>query len=257
MAKSQSISASLDAHQTEILTLIKANTGRYGTYVVFRDFCEMAAISLSNAVDRSHWEQREARYMALVSRYTPEEVQRFPAMLARLTSSLRETFHDVLGEIFMALELGDRRHGQVFTPYHLARMMAEMVLVDLDAVLDRHGFITVYEPAVGGGAMVIGTAHALHDRQVDYHEVLHVTAQDIDRTAVHMSYIQLSLLGIPALVIHGDALDNQAFPEVWVTPQHVLGGWHKKLAARYADTSAVTVAPQALTGRVEQLSFVL
>ncbi|MCQ9372281.1 hypothetical protein NQ024_13740, partial [Corynebacterium sp. 35RC1] len=48
---------------------------------------------------------------------------------------------------------------------------------------------------------------------------------------VHMTYVQLALLHIPAVVILGNSLMLEE-REVWYTPAHVLGGWNRKLAAR-------------------------
>jgi hypothetical protein len=57
----------------------------------------------------------------------PEEVARFPKMLACLTLSLEEGMSDCLGQLFMALVLGNGRAGQFFTPYHVSVLMAKML----------------------------------------------------------------------------------------------------------------------------------
>lgn len=53
-------------------------------------------------------------------------------------------------------------------------------------------------------------------------------AQDIDRTAAMMCYIQMSLLGCPAVVVIGDSL-TRPFPnsdnEAWYTPFYYLNQW--------------------------------
>jgi hypothetical protein len=41
----------LDEYQREFIKLLQANARRYRKHEVFRDFCEIAAITLSNAVD--------------------------------------------------------------------------------------------------------------------------------------------------------------------------------------------------------------
>lgn len=68
---------------------------------------------------------------------------------------------------------------------------------------------------------------------------LHVTAVDIDITAVHMTFVQLSLLGIPAVIVHGDVLRLQEWSH-WRTPFHVTGFWEYRL--RNASVP-VTVTP--------------
>jgi hypothetical protein len=43
-----------------------------------------------------------------------------------------------------------------------------------------------------------------------------------------MAYIQLSLLGVPAVVVVGDTLRLEERAR-WYTPAHVVGGWTMKL----------------------------
>jgi hypothetical protein len=230
----------LDEPQREFIKLIRANSTRHRLHEVFSDFCELAALSLSNAVDRANYEKREARYLAIVGRYERSEVERFPIMLARVVDSLERGFHDCLGQLFMNLELGDHWKGRFFTPYHLASLMAKKNLGDVREVIERQGFFTANEPAAGAGGMVIALAEAVHDAGVNYQQAMHVVAQDIDATAVHMTYIQLTLLHVPAIVIHGNALRSDQSGERWFTPAHVLGGWDRRLRDRedVAETPA-------------------
>ena len=81
----------LDPFQKEFVKLLQANAYRHRPHEVFRDFCELAAISLSNAVDRIHYAKREARYLEVIKTYTKEEAYRFPAMLAAVVNSQAST----------------------------------------------------------------------------------------------------------------------------------------------------------------------
>lgn len=242
MSKSTSAPGTgLDPHQKAFIKLIEENARRYRRHEVFRDFCELAALSFSNAVDPLQFDGREARYLEIVRRYEPDEVKRFPIMIGHIVESLSCGFHDSLGQIFMAMELGDHWKGQYFTPYSVAYMMAKMTLTDVHSLIENKGFFTLNEPTVGGGAMVIGVANALHDEGLNYQQVMHVTAQDIDETAVHMAYVQLSLLHIPAIVIHGNSLWPDKTWAHWVTPAHVLGMWDVKLRRRERAEAAEDV----------------
>ncbi len=221
----------LDPHQRAFIKLVKENAHRHRCYEVFRDFCELAALSFSNAVDRQQFEAREARYLEIVKGYSKDEVNRFPAMLAELTASLTGHFHDALGEIFMALDLGSHWHGQYFTPYSVASLMARMTMHDAGERIQREGFIALCEPAAGAGAMVIAAAEAVTASGHNHQRHMHVTAVDVDPTAVHMAYIQLSLLHIPAIVVHGNSLTLKQWG-YWVTPAHVMGFWDQRLRRR-------------------------
>lgn len=219
------------SHRANLIKLIRQNGYRHDTWQIFADFVEMAAISLSNAVDRQQFEVREARYMQIIGRYTKEEADRFPQMLGELVMALETEPSDVLGAVFMELELGNKWHGQFFTPYHLCKAMAAMLLGDGDKEqIKRRGFLRANEPACGGGAMIVALAEALKAEGINYQQHLHVVAQDLDPKAVHMAYVQFSLLHIPAVVILGNTLALEE-REHWYTPAHILGGWGLKLRA--------------------------
>ena len=163
-------------------------------------------------------------------------------MLACLTLSLEEGMNDCLGQLFMALELGNSRAGQFFTPYHVCSLMARMICGDVKAQCKEKGFVRVMEPAVGAGGMVIATAEAFADQGINYQQAMHATCIDVDAAAVHMAYIQLSLLHIPAIVVHGNALSLEQWG-VWLTPAHVLGFWDVRLKRdriKDQDEAAIT-----------------
>jgi hypothetical protein len=247
----------LKGHSLALAKLVQENARRHRVHEVWSDFCEIAALSISNAVDRHQFDKREARYFDILKRYEPAEMNTFAAMLGELVRALEEGMSDVLGQVFMALELGDHWKGQFFTPYHVAMLMASVSLTDAKAIVEREGFITLSEPACGAGAMVIASAQALHEQGINYQQRLHVFARDLDRTAAHMAYVQLALLHIPAIVVQGNSLSGTCI-DYWVTPAHVLGMWDFRLRRRaqasadLGDVEAVAEqaeAPQACEGQ--------
>ncbi len=198
---------------------------------VWSDFVEMSAIALSNAVDVARRDAREARYLQIVGGYKPTQVARFPEALGALAIALQGDPTDVLGSVFMELELGNRWKGQFFTPFHLCRLNAALMIGDGEDLRQRiagQGYVTVSDPCVGAGAMPMAFALELVGDGFDLGRHLHVTAQDVDTTAVHMAYVQLSLMGVPAVVILGNSLAVEE-REHWFTPAHVLGGWSQRL----------------------------
>lgn len=221
---------------------------------LFGDFVEMAAISISNSVDLAQRDKREARYMAIVKRYKPDELAVFPRMLGELTTALEEKPRDVLGALFGELELANKWVGQFFTPQDLADMMARMVLAEGVAELVKaRGYITVQEPAVGAGAMVIAACKAFQEMGFNYQQQMHVTAIDVDERAAHMAYIQLSLLGVPAIVHHANTLTLEHYG-TWYTPMHVMGLWSSRL--RREPAAAPVPVPPALPAQGQlTLSF--
>lgn len=202
---------------------------RHSIWDVYSDFIEMAALAISNSVDLIHYGAREKRYLEIIKKYTKEEGAIFPKLLGELIQTLGEKQSDVLGELFMELELGSKWKGQFFTPYNLCLATTKLMIGNLDKVIEEKGYISLNEPCVGGGAMVIAFAEAMRAQGYNPQKQLMVICQDLDLKAVHMSYIQLSLLGIPATVCHANTITLEVF-DVWKTPFWILGFWdHKNL----------------------------
>ena len=234
-------------HQKELLKLFGSLAYRHSAWQVFADFAEAGAISLSNAIDWAQRDEREARYMALIKRYKPDELSTFPKMLGELILALEEEPSDILGRTFHDLELHNKWSGQFFSPYPICQMMAKMTLGDEEDVRARiaaRGFVTVQEPCCGSGAMVIALAHGMKDLDINYQQHLHVTAVDVDPKCVHMTYLQFALLHIPAVVIHGNSLSLEEYGR-WYTPAHIMGGWTWKLSRKPEGAHEVESVPEA------------
>ncbi|MFJ2778174.1 N-6 DNA methylase [Kitasatospora sp. NPDC087315] len=209
----------------EIVTLLAANTGAKRMSDVFDHFVEMAALALRNAVDvrgSTSWEARERQYLQIAGRYGGEELNRFARALALLTMELQRGPRDVLGHLYMELELGNEALGQVYTPYDVARLMARMEIRTVTEQVRHRGFADVYEPACGAGSFMIALSEVMLEHGLNPQTQLHVTAEDISPQAMHMVYIHLTLLNIPAVVRRCNVLTLETF-ETWPTLAHVLG----------------------------------
>ncbi|PRA81791.1 restriction endonuclease subunit M [Ochrobactrum sp. MYb29] len=219
-------------HIKAIVKLFESFRYKHDLYGVFSDWCECAAIAMSNAADLAQFEKREARYLEIVRKYEKAELLTFSQIMGAVTLAMEEKPQDVLGTVFHALELHNSARGQFFTPYSICSMMARMTIgthEELGEKIERRGFIRAQEPAVGAGAMVIALTEAIRDMEINYQQCLHVTAIDIDPRAVHMSYIQFTLMHIPAVVLQGNSL-SMKFQDQWHTLAHVMANWSRKLA---------------------------
>jgi len=262
-----------DPYQREFVQMIKAFSYGQHTHTVFADFVELAALSISNSVDRTQFEVREKRYLEIVGKYEREDVERFPRMLGALTLSFEHRMQvseqagsravpvfdgmtDVLGETYMMLELGNARSGQFFTPYHVSRLMAMLTTGDGQQHIQQHGFLRMQEPACGAGGMVIATAESLAAAGHNYQQTMHATYVDIDPVCVHMTYLQLSLLHIPALVVHGNTITGEVWG-VWYTPAHIMGGWRWKLHRRERELANAPLNSEMLTADTSPAEDVL
>lgn len=206
---------------------------RHSTHLVFSDFCHFAAIAISNSVDRVHFDQREALYLQKIKRYSKDEMSMFCSLLANLVEMHEAKMADWLGSIFMELELFNHWKGQYFTPYEICKLMAAISLSDVTQRIEAEKYVSTYEPCSGAGAMIIAQADSLLEQDINYQKHMYAIAQDLDETAVHMTYLQMSLLHIPGTVIHGNSLaTNESNFQYWVTPAHIVGGWDFRLNQR-------------------------
>ncbi len=214
-------------HSNEFIGLINKLSQKYSSWKVFEDFLAMSAISISNAIDWVHREQREAEYLSIVERYTKEEIDMFPKMLAHIIEELEKHAEypvDVLGKIFHELELHNKYKGQFFTPQHICDFMGMAALDEHDPDIEKKGYISLCEPCAGSGAMILGFAKAMKNNGYSFNTQMVVKATDIDIKCVHMCYLQLSLYGIPAVVVHGNTLSMQEWSR-WYTPVYMIDGW--------------------------------
>lgn len=189
----------------DIIKYIESISGKYSSYEVFSDWIKCCSISISNSMDLFHgkiWKDREQIFADTISRYSRSEQDRFLEMLAMLVETLECEMTDVLGQVYMESGMGSKAAGQFFTPYNLSYLCAKLALPEPD----EFGLYHINEPSCGGGGMIIAAAHALKEKGVDYQRKMRVVAQDLDWKGVYMCYLQLSLLGINAVVVQGDTL---------------------------------------------------
>lgn len=224
-------------HRANFTKLIRQAAYAHSTYKVFYDFITLLSCSISNTVDRAQAESREELYCKTIKKYEKKVQELFPQMAVELVEEMEEhakagRFTDVLGEVFHELELHSKWHGQFFTPQHLADMMGMMVCDwgSIEKAVRVYGYASVCEPAAGSGAMLYGFLNGFYymgkhaQLKLNHSEQVLMVAQDIDERCVMMSYIQLSLYGVPAIVERRNSLTMELF-DTWYTPLYILGGW--------------------------------
>ena len=217
-------------HQS-FITLFNSIARHRHRYEVFQDFVIMSAIALHNAVCPN--ETLEQEYLKIVGKYKRDEVDKFCELLGNFIVLLDEEPRDVLGRLYMELELGNTNNGQFFTPHEISVLMAKLAYGDvLERVSNNHlPFVKAHEPACGAGGMILALASEMIKHGVNPAEKLVVQCIDIDRTAAFMCYLQLSLWYIPAEIIVGNTLTLE-FREIYYTPAYYLGQWESRLKLR-------------------------
>lgn len=129
-------------------------------------------------------------------------------------------YRDILGEIFCELELFDQGGGQVFTPQHVADIMGATTLTAelVKREIAQRGCVTIRENCCGSGALILGALNALLDLGVNPCRQARVQASDLDERCVLMTFVQLSLYGIPAVVLRQNAVTNEVVGAPLFTP---------------------------------------
>lgn len=218
-------------------------------FEVFRDFTELFALSLRNVVDKRDWQEREDRYLEVAKAYNRDQLETMAEVFAMVVQKMQVNPEDVLGRLYMELEIGNDARGQFFTPYEVAKLLAAMQADNIDNS-STDDYVSIYEPACGAGAFMIATAQELRQRNREFH----VTAEDIDPVAVHMAYIQFTLLDIPAVVYHRDTLSMETY-DAWPTMAHVRDWWAYRLKRKPSDEnlSAESTVQDELTEVEEEL----
>lgn len=228
-----------DELRKEILKIFESLRYKRDSWSLYSDFLEMTSIAISNSAERfflpASFEKREQRYLSLAKGYKRDELMKFSevfALFVKLQDYNLEVHgaRDILGGLLMELGLGDKWGGQFFTPDHVANLMAKMAYTEEDFKKDisKRGFVYASDPAVGGGVTMIGLVNAMLDGGCNPQRELFIECGDLDKRACFMTYIQLAILGIPAIVKNQDAITGKVF-DVWFTPAYYIGGWWLKI----------------------------
>lgn len=221
---------------------------RYHTWEVWSDFIVMFAAALSNSVDRSHREEREAMYAKIISKYNEAERMVFPELVAEVVNALTDDpEQDFLGRAYMELELGNHWIGQFFTPYSVCELMAEISTGTVVEQINQSGYVTLNDCACGAGATLIAGVHAIRhtlekaQSPLCWQNHVLVTAQDLDFTTGLMCYIQLSLIGCAGYIKIGNTLTDPMcggddLSKYWFTPMYFSDVWHYRRICHKMDS---------------------
>lgn len=171
----------------------------------FSRFLNMLAMSLEQANNRffgSLDEELETAYMR--EKNTSKNPSEYSRALGILTTALSDFRGDFLGGFASYIGGLEKDHkGQCFTPFELCELLAKIMIPD--DFKPQKLPLKIQEPACGGGAIIIATAERLRAVGLSGRDFYFV-ANDIDEKCAKMTYIQCTLLDIPAVIYTGDTL---------------------------------------------------
>jgi type I restriction-modification system DNA methylase subunit len=196
-------------YKKEFMDILENINLAKNAYEVFADWLILTAAALYS------WKKDkrvEKEYKDVAKIYSKDELKKHKQLLAITVNALEENSEqDFLGEIFIAEEFRNTKKSQVFTPFHISEMMAEVLIGD--SKLPKNKVFKVYDPCCGSGCMLIASIAVLRKYGFNYQKNAFFIGTDIDARCARMTYIQLSLLGAPAVIICGNTLSKETFWE--------------------------------------------
>lgn len=210
-----------------LLDMVKMTRGRFDRQQVFRDFVAYCALLLSNRTDPVHLKERRKWQETIEGKYSEQEKALFMDTLRQLMEEVAQNiglgeYVDLLGSIHQELHPKSGPLKQDFTPRDVGRLLNRITL--LNTTLPEKGFFTCNDSTCGSGVLGLSFAEELLRRGFNPCEELVIQASDLDSLCVHMTYLQLSLYGIPAVVIQGDVISLEEHDR-WYTPLYIWRKW--------------------------------
>ncbi|MDO4495210.1 MAG: N-6 DNA methylase [Clostridiaceae bacterium] len=226
----------------ELVNMFNELTGSRSMWQVFNDCIEMFALSIQNFFTLGKkFIENEEKYKRISSQYSPNEIQTIVRIFAKITDMAEENpFRDLLGDLYMQLNMGSDALGQFFTPYNVSQLMSEcsMDIDDIKSKIEEQGYVVINEPAVGGGANIIAFCEYMLKNDINYQTSCILVCQDLSRLTAMMCYVVLSLIGCSAVIKVGDTIANPFInyqselaksSELWTTPMFHLNNCYFKV----------------------------
>ena len=218
--------------QKEFIHELEKIGGLYTTRDLFFDWVRYTALGISLGGLDSQKEEHIEELNNIIKKYKESELKQFNSLAEIVAKHLKNnTDQDYLGDIYVELGLSNGNRGQIFTPYHISKLMAKLIYSP-DA--GGKGYTTASDPCIGSGTLMIAYANCAAENGLSMQDDLLIVGQDIDRTLAMVSYIQLSIIGVAGYVLVGDSLlspdcGTDLFPpydkEAFITPAFCTGIW--------------------------------
>lgn len=229
-SKETSDPKALISHEVRIQKIKDALTQlayKASVWQIFSDWIEIIALKLSCCYDPSHNHKRVKILKEYYDKYSANEIKKFEEAFIELGEIVDDNlkngcFVDILGSIYMELQLSAHEKAQIFTHESICNMVGQISGRNFD--IPEKGYITLYEPAAGSGAMLFKAFEEAAKQGINPKTQIAVFAVDTDIRCIHMCYIQLSLYGIPAVIQHGNSISLEAWSR-WYTPVYIIDNW--------------------------------
>lgn len=220
----------LNKDMENIIKLMEFSHGKYDKKSIFKDLVMLETYLINTILIGE--DKYADKFNQIMKAYPFEDQKELMNILITLTEIYNKQTapFDIIGQIYSNLQFDNRNIGQVFTPTYTSDMMAQILVGygDIEKSIKELGYVVVEDSACGAGGLILSYAREVKKQGYDTSKYLFAKACDIDYLSTYMTFIQLSLYDIPAMVVNGDTLKEE-FNFVLYTPQYYINGWKEEL----------------------------
>ncbi len=234
MAKKTKVCPELEdrEHYKTLEKKLDAMRSGYRAVDNFGILMELATISLSNLVRTDQFDEREKCYHKLIETVDYEAAT---AAFREIITWFNEQAEprDLLGPLHSYLGLDNSGSGQFFTPRHIADFMSLCLMPSkesVEATIADNGYISIQDPTVGAGGMLVAAAKVLNSYGIDYTRNALFYGTELMQTTAHTCFVQCALYNMPAIITYGDSLKMKDYDR-FITVQ----GWELMNRMQQAD----------------------
>lgn len=192
---------------------------------VFTDFVRMSALAIESPLTRGEQHRDiEDEFSHIRAGYTDEQYEHIRTALAIVVDALEDRRVEFLGTVLEEIGASNVRNGQFFTPPDLAALCARVVTEHIADDYEPGKVMRLNDPSCGACVTLIAGGEEMRAKGVRQRDI-YIEAGDIDRRALDIGYIELSLLGYAAEVKHQDALTMEQLSRTRYTPGFFLHGF--------------------------------
>lgn len=182
---------------------------RFDTRTLFMDYINYNVDMILSVTEQAKEEDKK-EYEKIVEKYSQEDTQYILDTFKKITQTyailIEKEIDDYFGHIYQNLGLCNSKGGQVFTPTHIARFMAELQMVENNPNTVEVKPLTVSDPCCGTGSLTLGFLYTAKHKGINYLQDVFLHAQDIDEDLARICFFQLCINGASARVDIGNSL---------------------------------------------------
>ena len=226
-----------------LLKIAEITRGRISRPQTLSDFLAYCALLLSIRTDPVHSEQRSKSLERLKANYKKDEWEAFHQGLVDLCRTFVRNiqvgrYEDLFAGSFTQVRATSRALKQDFTPVDVGKLIGA-ISVSSNLSLPEKGFFSLGDHACGSGTLLLAGAQRIADTGYNPAEQLVIQAADLDARCVHMTYLHLSLYGIPAVVVHGNTITLNEYDR-WYTPVYLWRKWIWRAPMPFGDSGYIS-----------------